>query len=245
MRNHDEKRRDICRSLLPSSARRAARTNKAILKRQHRRHIRHELHDWSRYDDVLNYEGFVHEDTNRPITGGVGWYIGQTMAGIVNERRDADNLGPFLNWVRATKGRLPGETDDDKFEALRRVLPDNLIGRHALGHAEYLFDLSGHHRWHYYSTPYDPEAEEKRYVAFVADVRALIETDHAYINDVFGGFDTCLGLHDVDRFALSVGRSDRARSFMERIIAGERPKIGSFTHYDPKFDRLSRYGRFA
>lgn len=241
MRNHDEKRRDICRSLLPSKARKAARTNKAILKRQHRRHIRHALHDWSRYDDVLDYEGFVHEDTNRPLTGGVGWYIGQTMSGIVGERRDADNLGPFLNWVEATKDRLPGETDEDKFESLRQILPDNLIGRHALGHAEYQFDLSGKHRWRYYGTRYDPEAEEARYLAFIAAVRTEIETNHAYINDVFGGFDTCQGLHDVDRFARSIARSHRARTFMERIIAGERPKVGAFTHYDPKFDTISRF----
>lgn len=231
MKNHDEKRRDICRSILPSTSRRAARTNASILKRQHRRHIRLALADWATYDDYDDYEGFVHEDTNRPITGGVGAYYGSTIKEIVWERRAHDKVSSLVRWVERIKDDLPGETDDEKFEALRAMLPDNLIGRHALSHVDQLFDLNDGHTsfwWRYGRRTRDYESEAEEFLTFVGEVREHCKTNLGYINAVFAGLERCEGIHDVDRFATSVARSSLSLKLMRRILDGERVRPGLY-----------------
>ena len=232
MRNHDEKRRDMCRSILPSTARRSARQNKALLKRSHRSHIRQVLRKWSTFDDPWEFEGFAHEDTNRPICGGVSWM--DTMQDVVDDRRQRDNVGALVNWVKAIRDDLPGEDDEAKFEALRAMLPKNLIGRHALSHVDYLFDLPAKRYYYRHRRRYewDEEIEAQRFLDFVTAVRQLVIIEHRYVNEVFRGRETCRGLHDVDRFATAIARDRELLPVMRRVLAGERVKTGTFALYD-------------
>ena len=64
MQNHSEKRRDMCRSILPSSARVRARDELAAWKRHHRRVVRQSIHD------AMGYEWDDWEGTNRNINVG-------------------------------------------------------------------------------------------------------------------------------------------------------------------------------
>lgn len=226
MKNHDQKRRDMCRSILPSTSRRAARNNKAILKRQHRRHIRLALRDWATYDDPYDYEGFAHEDTNRPITGGIPWL--NVIQDVVDERRYHDKVGPLVRWVERIKPDLPGDTDDEKFDALRQLLPDNLIGRHALSHVDQLFDLSSKRYYYWWRRPRDYESEAEEFLAFVEGVREHCTLNLGYVNAVFAGLECCAGIHDIDRFATAVARSELMRDLMKRILRGERVRTGLY-----------------
>lgn len=215
MQNHSEKRRDMCRSILPSSARRSARENLAAWKRHHRRSVRLQIHDAMGYE-WLDYEGTTLDvDTNRPIDGGFGW--DRIITHIVRQRRDSDKVGPIMAWARATAAALPGD-DLDKYMWFKRVLPDNLIGRHALSHIEFIFDdLPGsYNRFRYRGTTETRAQRQARWAqeheTWTALVRTVIETRHKEFNE--GNLDRCLGLHDVDRWC----RMNPARDHMTQVL---------------------------
>lgn len=229
MRNHDEKRRDMCRSILPSTARKAARDNKALLKRSHRRHIRQQLHEWGSFDDPYDFEGFAHEDTNRPLVKGNPWV--DTIQDVVDERRVHDKVGPLVRWVEAIKDDLPGEDDEAKFHALKKLLPDNLIGRHALSHVDRLFDLpSRRYHWGYWrNRDWDAIYAERsmNYAAWVEVVREVVKTDLGYMNRLVKshGFEPCQGLDDVDRFAAAC--TEAKADLILALYRGGTPQFGN------------------
>lgn len=201
MENHSEKRRDMCRSILPSTRRKGAADDLAAWKRNHRRTIRHQIHDAMGYD-WLDYEGTTLDvDTNRPVKGGHGW--GRIITHLVDERRNADKIHPLRRWVEAIKDDLPGEDDEQKWAALRTWLPQNLIGRHAMSHVEDLFDLPD--RWDRFRYYGSNETKEERLARWAREnetwralVRTAVETRHKEFNSAT--CDPCLGLHDVDRW---------------------------------------------
>lgn len=224
MQNHSEKRRDMCRSILPSTARKGARDNLAAWKRQHRRGIRQRLAD-ARHYDWLDYEGHVDIDTNRPLSGS-GW--DRIITHIVSNRQNADKVAPLIRWVESIKPDLPGDDDVSKWYALKALLPDNLIGRHALSHVEHLFDLPESRR---YRSPYGPRPGEsfeqyrirlkaerrarwdEEHEEWVTLVRTVVETRHQDLNDAYWG-DPCYGLHDIDRWC----RTHPMRDHKETVL---------------------------
>lgn len=203
----------MCRSILPSSARKSARDNLASWKRNHRRGIRQRLHDAQGYD-WLDYEGFVDTDTNRPLSGS-GW--DRIITHIVVNRRNSDKVGPIMAWARATAATLPGD-DYDKYMWFKRTLPDNLIGRHALSHIEFIFDdLPSSWRRLRYRGPYETSAQRQvrwaqEHETWTALVRTVVETRHKEFNEA--NLDRCLGLHDVDRWC----RMNPARDHMTQVL---------------------------
>lgn len=129
MQYGEKKARDMARSILPSKARRGARESAAIVKRHNRRRTRLALHDWKRHSDPLEYEGHIYDYSDSAAAKG-------GIDDVVWERRDADKLAPFIRWAIAVTRHL-----DDPFErymTIKKIVPDNLIGRHALGHLRYV-----------------------------------------------------------------------------------------------------------
>jgi hypothetical protein len=128
MRNHNEKIRDMARSVLPSSARKGARDNKAIIKHKNRHKVRQALREWRHEIDPYDYEGFADHDY---IYGYAG---DQNIKMAVNDRRGADKLS-VVHWAeRLCATKLADLCEEERLEYFRKVMPDNLIGRHALGH---------------------------------------------------------------------------------------------------------------
>lgn len=127
-----EKARDIARSILPSTRRRSAREDAARLKRNTRRHNRQSLHTWARYDDPYDYEGHIY-DYDEPSPCHAYW---GTIKDVMWDRRNGDKLGAFQRWAPAVTKHLPN--GEARYMAVKKVLPDNLIGRHALSHIEHL-----------------------------------------------------------------------------------------------------------
>jgi len=91
VRNHDQKTRDMARSVLPSTARRGARKEKAIIRGKDRAHLRAALHEIATLDDPDDFEG----DTDRPFRR-------RDLEEMVYERRVADKVGPLVQWALRT-----------------------------------------------------------------------------------------------------------------------------------------------
>lgn len=137
MRRHHEKRRDMARSVLPSTRRERARTDLANIKRAHRHGIRQDLRALaspvrvSCPDDPPDYLDWDERVDLRRTTD-------IDISGVVWVRRGGDKLGPLIRWGIASTAHLPIE---DRLGHLHGVLPAGLIGRHAMSHLRDEADL--------------------------------------------------------------------------------------------------------
>lgn len=127
MHHHHDKSRDMARSVLPSTGRRRARQERAIIHRRERARLRHELHALSRHLDPLDFEGDL------------TWRDRGEMDLMVGLRRAADKVGPLLRWAEVTIARDPVLRDaspSDREVHFASLLPPGLIGQHAISHLE-------------------------------------------------------------------------------------------------------------
>ena len=131
MRNHDEKTRDMARSVLPSTRRRGARQDRALAHKAERSRLRSALQDLAGHDDPDDYEGEL------------TWEARRQIAWMVEDRRAADKVAPLLRWAERTIEHDPMLRDASYEEQLTQfaaLLPDGLIGRHALQHLSWVLD---------------------------------------------------------------------------------------------------------
>src|SRR5262249_8062663 len=122
------KRRDIARSVLPSTNRQRARRELAVAKRRARRLVRKDLAGLTRVPGAADVVDAYDEARFDPLATAA-----RSVRYAVADRRLDDKLGPLERWARAITRDVPLE---DRLDAVRRVLDDNLIGRHALSHLE-------------------------------------------------------------------------------------------------------------
>ncbi|ONH23422.1 hypothetical protein [Pseudofrankia asymbiotica] len=141
MRNHDEKIKDMAESVLPSTARRSARELRRRAHRRQRARQRDLLiairdgydHD---YDEVGMGADFADADADadfaeRRRRGDID--------AMVWRRRFADKTGSLVRWAVSQVERdddLREASADEQRDHFARLLPDNLIGRHAVQHIE-------------------------------------------------------------------------------------------------------------
>jgi hypothetical protein len=134
VRNHNEKHRDISRSVLPSIGRREARARRRQIHHRERARVRVLLGEIRRAVDVDEQD----VEPSATFRADLSW--------MVAERRGADKLGPLLHWAARTIERDPvlaeASTEDLKVH-FRALLPVGLIGTHALVHLDWVFE--GHH----------------------------------------------------------------------------------------------------
>lgn len=127
MRNHDEKARDMARSVLPSNARKTARRARAQIHGRDRARERQLLNELRRAPD------FGDLDDEAPL----GRDHRLDMLDMVRDRRDADKVAPLLRWAARTverDPRLSAASPEDREAYFRSVLPPGLIGDHAVTH---------------------------------------------------------------------------------------------------------------
>ncbi|HWL36525.1 MAG TPA: hypothetical protein VNQ77_10040 [Frankiaceae bacterium] len=125
MRSSFDKRRDMARSILPSTSRESAK-DIARIKRAHRRRIAQHLHvgngvpeDWDDALDAVDLRAYPDIEIRQQVQ----W------------RRSADKLNHFQRWaVRVTRDIR----QEDRLSGLAATLPRGLIGDHAVSH---LYDL--------------------------------------------------------------------------------------------------------
>lgn len=129
MRNHNEKARDMARSVLPSTARKSARQARASIHGRERARLRAELHSFRLAGDADEFEGDLTWTARRDITE------------MVDDRRGADKIGPLLAWADRIVERHPAlgaATLEDREVYFRKILPPGLIGNHAISHLRFL-----------------------------------------------------------------------------------------------------------
>lgn len=141
-----EKVRQMQRSILPSTARKAARDNKRALVHRNRRGSSHVLtkykgpasHVLDICDDgeVLTYW----ETPNRHDYGE-----------MIYERRSHDKLAHFEMWAYERTKHLRLE---DRYSKISGLLPNGLIGDHALSHLEFLQPPHAAEYWRYRECDY-------------------------------------------------------------------------------------------
>jgi len=119
VRNHDEKTKDMSRSVLPSSWRVGAKVTRRAIHKRSRARMR---------DGLAVARGTTPEinDTYRT-----------EIAGMVFTRRFYDKEAPLVRWARATIAADPvlrEATREEQVAHFARLLPPTLIGRHAISH---------------------------------------------------------------------------------------------------------------
>ena len=141
MHNHDQKARDMARSVLPSKGRQRARKERRLIHHSERRGVRVALHTGRRLDPELV------EVPARDRSA---------IWEFVIERRYADKLGPLTRWAERTVATDPALSDAeplDRLDHFRDLLPDNKIGRHAVSHVAWSVGVRERHRWRFDSRP--------------------------------------------------------------------------------------------
>lgn len=154
MRNHDQKARDMARSILPSAARRSSRGRKRGSARRARARNAARLTRLMTYLDDL--DGFEESLTRYDLDDG-GW------DGMVEDRRGADKVAPLIRWAEArilTRAQLAEGDYWTRRYHFAVLVGDTLIGRHALQHLDHLFGVRN--PWAYGNSPNDLTSDELR-----------------------------------------------------------------------------------
>jgi hypothetical protein len=136
VRNHAEKRKDMVESVLPSTARKMARAERARLHRRRRHSVNIELTSGS--DDP------------------VGFDVRSEVAELIYSRRAADKVAPLERWAIALVERDPvlrNADVDDQLDHFRQLLPDTKIGRHALTHIGFALRWRVREPWRVWDRP--------------------------------------------------------------------------------------------
>jgi hypothetical protein len=118
----EEKARDMARSLLPSRWRKGARKERALIHRGHRREPKETLARLAR--DPVGWEELPSlKDSSQ-----------RELRGVVQHRRGADKVNPFIRWATAVTRELPRES---RLSHVRGRVPQGVIGEHALVHVRH------------------------------------------------------------------------------------------------------------
>lgn len=149
-----KKTRVMLRSILPSSKRKTARAKRATIHRRERRFRTEQLNLITGYDDAMEFERY---DERTPAS--------VDLHEMVKERRDNDKLAHFERWAVQITEHL-GDDPVERYAYIKRLLPDNLIGRHAMTHVDFLdeFKIPVEHK-PFYFVRVPPRAETRRTLA--------------------------------------------------------------------------------
>lgn len=238
MRNHNEKIKDMTESVLPSKRRRGARLDRRQIHAKERARIRAEIHAYRTAIDPEGVETDLRADARHEI------------ARMVSDRRDADKVAPLIRWaVRRVEldPALRSATVADQIESFRRLLPDDLIGRHALSHIEAALEWEARQRR---ASEPDHHGRDEQHAQRRAVVMRVLESgQHAQLNALLWkqvvrerlqserkvdprrpatvGFHyfrpstpwrPLLGIHDVDDFVEAVMWIPSVRSIVESVV---------------------------
>ncbi len=148
----DEKRRQMARSTLPSTSRKAARDDLATAKRSSRRTLRQNLR-------ALN-QGFASaeavDEAYLDSRDDYNEYPDLEIQRVMWSRRDREKLGPALRWAPHQVAHLRRL---DRLSHMYTIMPDTMAGRHAVGHMDYLDEFRIEHPSRYVFT-YEPSGRQ-------------------------------------------------------------------------------------
>jgi hypothetical protein len=130
------------RSILPSTARKAARDDKRAVVHVNRRGNTHRM---AKYKGPAGYVEDLWDDGER-LTYWPGPHIAD-YGEIIWGRRNHDKLAHFETWAyERTKHLRP----EDRYSKISGLLPNGVIGNHALSHLDFLKARHPAEWWRYY-----------------------------------------------------------------------------------------------
>lgn len=220
MRNHDQKTKNMQRSVLPSTRRKAARAERRQIHKRARSRERDALDGFERAADPYGFDPDFGEGVRKSTTG---W--------MVLDRRAGDKIGPLTRWTVRTVETDPELRDAALHEQVAyfaALLPDDLIGGHAVFHIRWALRWRFHRdttqrSWRPANWDRRPTREERR-ARVAADARRILEHGrHRELNAALRRAYTASflpslldrrvpasdprllhGLHDIDGFAAEV-----------------------------------------
>jgi hypothetical protein len=223
VRNHDEKIKDIGRSVLPSKGRRSARDNR---RRIHRKQRAREL------AAVIAYRRAADPQDVTPDVRGT---YGPDITVMVWSRRGADKVGPLIRWAKATIAADPVLRSAPRAEQVAyfaRLMPDNTIGRHAVQHIEQALEWEERRMRYRASRSTGPDASVARmerqlrqileaglHAALNAGVRHLADTQEVRPRATPMPRRLLLGSHDVEAFATVMASWPKVRDLVADLAA--------------------------
>jgi len=242
MRNSDQKAKDMAESILPSTRRTSARVDRRAI---HARHRARQLHQLRRLElGMVDTEFDV--GIERARTGEV--------RDLVWDRRAADKIGPLQRWARVRLQRNPALRHlplEDQVRAFAQLMPDNLIGRHAVDHIRWALesDLRRAQRPNSRPAPVtSPHVAETaaavhrileagRHRELNDGIRRLVRREEADLARARGSgrygppptiaHRLLAGLHDVEAFAQTHATSGPVGQFISGLAASCRDEPGS------------------
>jgi hypothetical protein len=223
VRNHDQKTKDMSRSVLPSTGRRSARDNRRIIHRQQRAR------------ELAAVTAYRRDGEPDSVTPDVRGAYGPDITQMVWHRRSQDKVGPLVRWAEATISADPVLRSAPRAEQVAyfaRLMPDTTIGRHAVQHIEQALE------WRERRARYKASrstAPGPHVAAMERQLRQILEAGlHATLNTGLRQLASTqetrprvtpmprrllLGSHDIEAFAAKMARWPGVRDLVAALAA--------------------------
>jgi hypothetical protein len=223
VRNHDQKIKDISRSVLPSKGRRSTRDNRRLI---HKRQRAREL------AAVIAYRRDVDPDSVTPDVRGT--YVPDITA-MVWDRRVKDKVGPLIRWAKATIAADPVLSSAPRAEQVAyfaRLMPDTTVGRHAVQHIEQALEWGDRLARYNVSRPAAPGPHALRmeiqlrqileaglHAALNAGLRQLADRQEVRPRETPMPRRLLLGSHDIEAFTTQMASWPKVRDLVAALAA--------------------------
>jgi hypothetical protein len=225
VRNHDEKIKNMSRSVLPSTGRKAARDNRRI------------IHKRQRGRELAAVTAYRRDADPESVTPDVRGTHGPDITQMVWRRRAADKVGPLIRWAEATIAADPvlrSASREDQVAYFARLMPDTTIGRHAVQHIEQaLAWRARREQWNASRraapgrSPLVAETERQAHAILEAGLHATLNAELRRLADnqvvrphaLPMPHRPLLGSHDVEAFAADMARWPAAREVLAAVAA--------------------------
>jgi hypothetical protein len=227
VRNHDEKIKDMGESVLPSTGREYARYNRRV------------IHKRQRARELAAVTAYRRDSDPECVTPDVRGTHGPDIALMVWNRRSMDKVGPLVRWAQATIAASPvlrSASREDQVAYFARMMPSNLIGRHAVQHIEQALEWR-ERRAERNASHADPGrdprvAETERHARVIlesglhaslnAGLRRVADNQKVRPGQVPMPRRPLLGSHDIEAFAAEMARWPAARALIAEVAAAAR-----------------------
>jgi hypothetical protein len=220
VRNHDQKIKDMSRSVLPSVGRKSARETRRI------------IHKRQRARELAAVAAYRRDSETPDVSGGYA----RDINSLVWDRRSRDKVAPLVRWAKATIAADPVLRSAPRAEQaayFARLMPDTLIGRHAVQHIEQALAWQ-ERRLRYNASPSPHEGEMERQLRQIletglhatlnAGLRRLADTQEVRPRTTPMPRRLLLGSHDIEAFATEMARWPAVRDLVATTAAG-RPDL--------------------
>jgi hypothetical protein len=223
VRNHDEKIKDMSRSVLPSTGRKSAREERRM------------IHKRQRARELAAVTAYRRDADRESVTPDVRGTHGPQITYMVWERRGRDKVGPLIRWAEATitaSPRLRSAPRADQVAYFARLMPDSAIGRHAVQHIEQALEQRERRARYNASRPTAPgphAAQMERQLRQILQA-GLHATLNAELRGLAGSHEAppwvipmprrlLLGSHDVEAFTAKMARWSTVRDLVAKVAA--------------------------